>query len=105
MKPILLFTFLLCTTTSLSAQPGRSYVRSAVRKSVEKKMDSTYRKPGRKAVRDVTYKNDKRYKNPNNKVLATIVFTRQFLQERTCKARNQYRNDFWQKRRGLCYAR
>ncbi len=66
---------LLCVVGfAAHAQPGRSYVRGAVRRNVEKKMDSTYRKPGRKAVQDVTYKNDKRYKDPTNKVLATIVF-------------------------------
>jgi hypothetical protein len=74
MKLVLPIVALFLFPLVAQAQPGRSYVRDAVRKNVEKKMDSTYRKQGRKAVSDVTYENDKRYKNPNNKVVATIVF-------------------------------
>ena len=56
------------------AQPGRGYARRAVQKNIEKKMDSTYRKQGRKAIQDITYENDKRYKDPVNRVQATIFF-------------------------------
>jgi len=74
MKIILPILALLGAAFVAGAQPGSSYVRDAVRRNVEKKMDSTYRKQGRKAVSDVTYNNDKRYKDPNNKVVATIAF-------------------------------
>ena len=74
MKALLFLFASLLTALVAGAQPGRSAAHRAVQKSVEKKMDSTYRKQGRKAVGDVTYENDKRYKNPTNKVLATLVF-------------------------------
>jgi hypothetical protein len=75
MKPILAaFALSLLLFKTAEAQPGRSYAREAVRKNVEKRMDSTYRKQGRKAVGDITYENDKRYKDPNNKVVATLAF-------------------------------
>jgi len=71
---LLLSITILVTTFNVDAQPGRSYVRRAVQQNIERKMDSTYRKKGQKAVRDITYENDKRYKNSANKVQATIVF-------------------------------
>lgn len=74
MKALLLFCPLIFCSVIVHSQPGRSYAREAVRKNIEKKMDSTYRKQGRKAVGDITYENDKRYKDPNNKVVATLAF-------------------------------
>ena len=77
MKPILLLILLtfICSLPVDAQYYGRSAAHRAVKRKVEDKMDSTYRKKGQKAVKDITYENDKRYKNPNNKVLATIVFS------------------------------
>lgn len=73
MKALLLWSVFFLSV-SVSAQPGRSYVRHGVERKVEQQMDSTYRKKGQKAVRDVTYDNDTRYKNPNNKMQATVTY-------------------------------
>lgn len=74
MKILYVLTAISLFATIAHAQPGSSYAREIVRKNIEKKMDSTYRKQGRKAVADVTYENDKRYKDANNKVMATMAF-------------------------------
>lgn len=74
MKPAVLLLIFLSLAAGVTAQPGRARVREALRKDVERQMDSTYRKQGRKAVADVTYQNDKRFKDPNNKVTATLAF-------------------------------
>ena len=74
MKSIFFLCFIALLPTLAFAQPGSSTARHYTRKAIEKKADSTYRKDGRKAVNDVTYDNDKRYKDPNNKVQATIIY-------------------------------
>lgn len=52
--------------------------RAAVKRSIEKNMEKKYadpqRKKGKEEINKVTYENDKRYKDPNNKVQATLVF-------------------------------
>ncbi len=72
-KPrVLILLMLLCMI------PYASFAqRSAVKRSIEKNMEKKYdpqRKKGKEEINKVTYENDKRYKDPNNKVQATIVF-------------------------------
>lgn len=60
-------------------QPFTPYAqRSAAKRSIERSMEKKYadpqRKKGREELEKVTYENDKRYKDPNNKVQATISF-------------------------------
>jgi len=67
---ILFLFFSFCFVGMLNAQPGSSYAQDAV----ERKMDSTYRKQGQKAVRDHVYENDTRFKDMGNRVQATICY-------------------------------
>ncbi|WP_118972325.1 DUF4412 domain-containing protein [Taibaiella koreensis] len=55
-----------------SAQP--SAVKRGIEKSMEQKYGDPQRKKGKEEIAKVTYENDKRYKDPNNKVQATIAF-------------------------------
>lgn len=52
----------------------QSAVRNGIEKSMEKKYGYPQRKKGKEEIEKITYQNDKRYKDPNNKVQATIVF-------------------------------
>jgi hypothetical protein len=52
----------------------RSAVERGIEKSMEKKYADPQRKKGKEEINKVTYENDKRYKDPNNKVQATVVF-------------------------------
>lgn len=85
-KAIFLLFIVIAVGLVARAQPGSGYAQRAV----ERKMDSTYRKQGKKAVTDHTYENDTRYKDPNNKVLATLVFAdSNFKKERLRTAMTQ----------------
>lgn len=48
--------------------------QAQVEQSMEKKYADPQRQKGRDAIHKQTYENDKRYKNPTNKVQATIVY-------------------------------
>ncbi|RQO31652.1 hypothetical protein DBR32_06790 [Taibaiella sp. KBW10] len=71
-KGIYCLLLLLLAATSVPAQ--RSYVRHKIEKDMEKKYADPQKKKGKEALEKVTYENDKRYKDPKNKVQATFVF-------------------------------
>ncbi len=68
----LLAVALLLTPFTHHAQ--RSAVRRGIERNMEKKYGEEQRKKGKEEIGKVTYENDKRYKDPNNKVQATIAF-------------------------------
>lgn len=68
----LLLLILLAIAPSGRAQ--HSAAKRAVEKSMEKKYGDPQRKKGKEEINKVTYENDKRYKDPNNKIQATVVF-------------------------------
>ncbi|HEU4608939.1 MAG TPA: hypothetical protein VFS31_12575 [Chitinophagaceae bacterium] len=59
-------------TSGVHAQ--QSAVKRGIERSMEKKYADPQRKKGKEEIEKVTYENDKRYKDPNNKTQATIVF-------------------------------
>jgi len=74
-KAIRLFTLFFFTAFSVAAvQAQRGYVRSKVRSDMEKKYGDSSRKKGKSELEKITYENDKRYKDPVNRVQATIGF-------------------------------
>jgi len=52
----------------------QSAVHNGIEKRMEKKYGDPQRKKGKEEIGKITYENDKRYKDPSNKVQATIVF-------------------------------
>ena len=68
---LLLSAMALACQFPVTAQ--RAYIREKVRKDIEKKYEPEKQK-GRSEIDKITYENDTRYKDPNNKVQATIVY-------------------------------
>jgi len=68
------FAILLFIGFSVPALAQRGYVRSKVRSDMEKKYGDSSRKKGKSEIEKITYENDKRYKDPVNRVQATIGF-------------------------------
>lgn len=69
-------TALLCLALSLLSFTPYAQ-RSAIRRGIERNMEHKYdaeRKKGKAEIEKVTYENDTRYKDPNNRVQATIAF-------------------------------
>lgn len=64
---------LLCTIP-FSNYAQRTTVKRGIEKNMEKKYADPQRQKGKEEINKVTYENDKRYKDPNNKVQATVVF-------------------------------
>ncbi len=58
----------------LAANAQRSIIRQQVKKDMEKKYADSQRVKGKMELEKITYENDKRYKDPVNKVQATISF-------------------------------
>jgi len=79
MKKISLFTLttflLLLFAAPMQAQRG--FIKRQIKKKVEKDMREKHAEPqkekGRKALKDITYENDKRYPVPENPVQATLI--------------------------------
>lgn len=75
------FTAIALLAISLNASEclfaQRSVIRREVKKQVEKDMEEKYADPhrekGREEIKKVTYENDPRYKDPTNKVQATMA--------------------------------
>jgi len=65
-------SFICLFTVDTTAQRG--YVKSKIKKDMEKKYADSQRVKGKQELEKITYENDKRYKDPTNKVQATIVF-------------------------------
>lgn len=74
MKPKYLILLAAVLFASLSTSAQRGYVKRAIEKDMEKKHADPQRQKGKSELEKITYENDKRYKDPNNKVQATIVF-------------------------------
>lgn len=73
MKTLFLMTGLLCgCSVTVSAQ--HSAVKRQIEKDMEKKYADSQRLKGKAELQKITYENDKRYKDPVNKVQATIAF-------------------------------
>jgi hypothetical protein len=72
-KPGAFSLLLLLCMAPLLNYAQRSAVKRGIEKSMEKKYDPQ-RQKGKEEINKVTYENDKRYKDPNNKVQATITF-------------------------------
>ena len=64
----------LLTNLSYTATAQRAAVRNKIEKDMEQKHGEPQRKKGKEEIGKVTYENDKRYKDPYNKVQATIAF-------------------------------
>jgi hypothetical protein len=72
-----------CCFSSFTQYAQRAATRRAVERNIERDMEKKYadpqRKKGKAEIEKVTYENDKRYQDPNNKVQATLSFeTREF---------------------------
>jgi len=64
---------------SFTGYAQRAAVRQQVERDMEKKYADSQRLKGKKELEKITYENDKRYKDPKNKVQATIAFeTKEF---------------------------
>lgn len=63
-----------CMLISFAGKAQRSAVKRGIEKSMEKKYADPQRKKGKEEIEKITYENDTRYKDPNNKVQATIAF-------------------------------
>lgn len=64
---------------SFTSKAQRAAVRQQIERDMEKKYADSQRIKGRKELKKITYENDKRYKDPKNKVQATIAFeTKEF---------------------------
>lgn len=69
----ILTVFLLCNgLTSINAQ--RSTIRRNIERNMEQKYGEEQRAKGREEIKKVTYENDTRYKDPENKIQATLTF-------------------------------
>jgi hypothetical protein len=75
-----LFLVFLSAIATTSAQRGQ--VRRAIEKDMEHKYADSQRTKGREELKKVTYENDKRYKDPTNKVQATLVFEHKDLNKK-----------------------
>jgi hypothetical protein len=73
-KSVSLLLFAMLAIAPLPGRAQQSAAKRAVEKSMEKKYGDPQRKKGKEEINKVTYENDKRYKDPNNKVQATVVF-------------------------------
>lgn len=79
-KAIFLFSvFIMGYAITAEAQRGR--VRREIEKDMEHKYADSQRTKGREELKKVTYENDKRYKDPANKVQATLVFEHKDLKK------------------------
>ncbi len=78
MKPITCISTVLCAAvlllTPFTPYGQPSSVKRGIERSIEKKYADPQRKKGKEEIAKVTYENDKRYQDPNNKVQATIAF-------------------------------
>lgn len=77
---------LICVTISClnpnNSIAQRAEVRQKIEKDMEKKYADSQRVKGKTELQKITYENDKRYKDPNNKVQATIVFEQKELDKK-----------------------
>ena len=70
-----LFLFLaFCFIYPADAHAQRGIVKRQIKKDMEKKYADSQRVKGKTELEKITYENDKRYKDPTNKVQATISF-------------------------------
>jgi hypothetical protein len=78
MKPFKFFSgFLMlfvCSFLYQSADAQHAAVKQQIKKDMEKKYADSQRVKGKTELKKITYENDKRYKDPVNKVQATIAF-------------------------------
>ncbi len=83
--PVFLFV-LLGNIFSADLVAQRAAVKSQVKKDMEKKYADPQREKGKEELEKITYENDKRYKDPTNKVQATIAFeTKEITKKGTAK--------------------
>lgn len=75
-----LFSFSLTTSISVCAQ--QSEIENQIEKKMEKKYADPQREKGKEALEKITYQNDKRYKDPTNKVQATMAFEEKELNKK-----------------------
>lgn len=76
MKKILFLAFsVILLSFQQEAAAQRSYIRGKIRQDIEKKVADPHKEKGVKAVDDVTYENDTRFKNFKNTTPATLYFT------------------------------
>lgn len=77
---VLCAAVLLLTPFTPYGQP--SSVKRGIERSMEKKYADPQRKKGKEEIGKVTYENDKRYKDPNNKVQATMAFEDKYFNKK-----------------------
>lgn len=73
-KTSAIFLMVMIILNPLSAYAQHSEVKSKIEKDMEKKYADPQRQKGKAELEKITYENDKRYKDPTNKVQATISF-------------------------------
>lgn len=73
-KIMILLIIAVVTANPFSANAQQGAVKSKVKKDMEKKYADPQREKGKTELEKITYENDKRYKDPVNKVQATISF-------------------------------
>lgn len=69
----LLIPVIICFSAA-GSQAQRGRVKQQIRNDMEKKYADSQRIKGKTELEKITYENDKRYKDPTNKVQATIAF-------------------------------
>ncbi len=74
MKPIFLFLLICACSCFFTSHAQHAAARAKIQKDMEKKYADSQRVKGKTELQKITYENDKRYKDPTNKVQATIAF-------------------------------
>ena len=69
-----IFSLLFVCFFSLNSAAQHSQIKSKIKSDMEKKYADSQRVKGKAEIQKVTYENDRRYKDPTNKVQATIAF-------------------------------
>jgi len=78
--PVFLLLLAIGFTIPLRAQEAAA--KRKVEKDMEKKYADPQRKKGKEELKKITYENDKRFKDPTNKVQATLVFEDQQMDKK-----------------------
>lgn len=73
-RKLIILTILSCSFIYSNSFSQRSYIRSQIKKDVEKKVAEPHKEKGVKAIDDITYENDKRFQNFKNTTPATLNY-------------------------------
>lgn len=65
---------IIVTTIQMESRAQRSIIRNQIRNNIEKKQEAEHKEKGVKAIEDITYENDTRYKDFKGNSQATFEF-------------------------------